>query len=461
MPIDASIPLQARPPQMPNLLDSFSRAQTLRNQEMQGSLMEQQGMIGQQTVAENQMKLQQQRKAEADRDLIRNLYLETGGDPDSFLKQLRTSGVSPETVMGLEKTFTEQKQSYMNLGETERRQQMEKYDRARAMLAPISDLDDDGKAGELFNQTLTAARAMGLIDEQAEEGLRQIMPNGFTRDGLRILQNSLTTGTKIAQEAEKELRAQAAMLRAQSYSQSIQDRIRNTDLRDERERQKLEQDMLQYERLLDKDKNLDDVSRLRITNDLEIARMRIEQAREEEKGRSDRFYAGEAGKTARLNISEQGKTVRQKDYLAQKDREAAQKGITPQQMVTVLQGSLKAMGLNSLDDLKDDNLSEFQNLFDAFMSVQQPQFGVEPSGLFGWGRSTTVAPGPPLNQGVFPQGQPPQGFIPDNQPMQVPPLPPGKVYVSGADGDGLFELPEAQLDDYLRANPNARAFKTE
>ncbi|HSW39094.1 MAG TPA: hypothetical protein VLL97_06345, partial [Acidobacteriota bacterium] len=255
---------------------------------------------------------------------------------------------------------------------------------------------------------------------------------------------------------ENQMKQQIAALRADAYSKNIDSLADSRKDKSAAEIEALKIRAEDLQRQIDRDANLDDRSRDELRARLQMHRETLAQRAEEERGR-----------TRRHELSEDGRNTRAREQQAAIDRraQAAMKaGIPPTQMLEVINKSLDAMGMNSIHDLDEDTVESFNNLVDSALQGLDPQFGYQPGGWFGWGSKATVSTGAPLNpqpQGVFPQEQPPQSFQPAGQPMNLPPLSPGKVYVSGPDGEGLFELPEAQLNDYLKANPKAKAYRAE
>jgi hypothetical protein len=375
MPINPSIPLQVEPPKPISLVDSWEKAQQLNNSRQ----------LGQQ----NDMKLQQMRQDNSDQEVIRRAYMQTGADPKEFVKRLKSSGIAPQTVMSIEKsindTLAAERERALRLDDTTRKQEMDRYDQLRGILIPIDEEKDDAKAAGMFQKAYEISKVRGWTDDKTEKVIKLAMGPGFSREGLKVLNNSLSTATDIHKEAEKELRAQATMMRAQSYAQNIDARIEQTDFKNDLSRQRLELDIKDYERLLVKDDSLDDLSRLRIRNTMEIARMRIKQERENEAGRNTRLDKTLANRTANIKVVQDRVDSRYGEAISKKM-------VSPSQVASAVSQSLKQMGYETLDDIDADELPDFQGLVDSYLSRQVPEFGKRSSGLFNMGSSTVVTP---------------------------------------------------------------------
>lgn len=109
--IDASIPLQVRPPQFEDPMQAYGKALTLKN------LMQQQ-QSGQLGIEREQMQNQAMRQDLADQQLMKDAYGQAGGDLDK-LPGMLAGKVSPKTLMALNASILEHRQKMAGLTKDE------------------------------------------------------------------------------------------------------------------------------------------------------------------------------------------------------------------------------------------------------------------------------------------------------------------------------------------------------
>jgi hypothetical protein len=383
MPINPQIALSVEPPKPINILDTFTRAQQLRNEQ-------QAGQINAQTMQENDLKLESQRQASSDQDTVRSIYFETGGEPTEFIKKLKTSRLAPQTVMGIEKTINDnldsERKRALQLTDDQRKQELDRYDQMRGMLLPIEDEPDDAKAAAMLDQVMQISKIRGLIDPKIEQVYKIAMSPGFNRQGLKILQNGLSTGKTIISEADKAYKNEIAMLRADAYAQSIDDKLLTTDFKNQSDRMRAEAYLDNVESQARRRTDMSGIERSRVLDSASKWRAEIKMAEEEEKGRNTRLESTLTNKTENIKLVQ--------DRVDNRYGEAiSKKMVSPSQVASAVSQSLKQMGYETLDDVDSSDLPAFQNLIDSYLSRQVPEFGKRSSGLFNMGSSPTVTPG--------------------------------------------------------------------
>jgi hypothetical protein len=117
MAIDPSISLGFRPPQIAPLeiqtpLERFGKILTLQN-------LMRQGQMGDIQLQTGQMQLEQARQAQRDDQLLRQIYIETGGDLDKAKTLLMQRGGSPTALFNLQKQDLERKKTLAEIGDKE------------------------------------------------------------------------------------------------------------------------------------------------------------------------------------------------------------------------------------------------------------------------------------------------------------------------------------------------------
>jgi hypothetical protein len=396
MTIDASIPLRAVAPQPIDLAGAYQKSYDLQNSAM--------------VTQQNRLKLEDQQEAAADSDKLRSIYIETGGDPEETIKRAKTSGIGPNAILGLEDHFNTMRKGIIGKQKDEKDLELVQYDQILAMLSPIDDELDDAKAAQMFNQAYTIAKNRGLITDKTDEMLRQVMPNGFDRQAFKMIKASLTTYSKIAAQNEKGMRAQAAMIRAQSYATNLEAKIGQTDFRNKTDRMKAEAYIDKMESDIEHDANLDEISRLRLKDQTARWRAQLKQSQVEEDGRNARFDKGEKGKNDRLNTQEAGKTQRQADREASiTARVKAKGGNTAPVQRNLVAAERLAKRLNpdweDLDDETQDGI--INDIFEGFQANEPIRVvGTQDKDAVFPDKATTVRPAAPAAKGKTDKPEP-------------------------------------------------------
>jgi hypothetical protein len=438
MPIDARIPLLAQAPQMPDLMDVYTKAQQLQNAKQQGQL---QGL----QLEQGRHALDQLRQSLQDEKAARDIIARHGDDIDAARSELYQE-LGPNAVKIIT-DMTNQRQVFAGMQEKDIELAKKRIGVFASTVHGIGNVEPE-KRQEAYEQALDFLVKNGLLQQDA---IGQSIPKEYPGDDvIGMISQSMTS-------VEKQIKQQESRLRAEWYARNIESTITARGAKTAADFERLENDIRETQRRIEADDRLDERERQRLIADMQKHRDNIARQAEEEHGRNRRFDEGEKGRMDRLRTQQQ--------FINDRMEKASRSNIAPSEVISVVNNALKAMGRNSLNELEEDEVLYFQGMVDSALMMQRPEFGTKtvPRFILPDRTRTTVTPGQNLNQapGVFPQGQAPQSFQPTGQSMNLPPLSPGKVYVSGPDGEGLFELPEAQLNDYLKANPKAKAYRAE
>ncbi len=351
--IDPSIALQVKSPQFENPLEVYARGMSLKNIMRQGQMQD--------------LQLQEAREQQADQERIRKAYMDSSGDLNDFMAKARQYGASPDAVLKVQQGILTQKEALLKMGKEEREEHLAKADQIRAMLIPIDEEKDDTRAAQMFAQTYIAAEKQGLVDDQSKQLLRQLMPQGFTRDGLRLLKSSLTTGTQLLKEANEAdkttanlMRANIAQQRADSYERNIEALINYRP-----EQIKIRREFLAAQ--IERDENLDEYRRDALRQQLEIVDRQIAGARERQERAGEQ--AMERTRYTQGEIS--ARSSRVQDAITQRQM---QKGQTGPQALRITEAAIRvASKLPGFGDLsEEDQISAINTLIDSGIGNVQP-----------------------------------------------------------------------------------------
>jgi len=279
MPIDHNIVFRSEQPKRIDVNAAYRDAYDQQNNSL--------------ILQQNRMKAQQQREEQEDVRKIKDAYIESNGDSDKWIESARKKGVHPSRIMAIEKDINARKEAAMNMDEKSRKALIEKNDVIRGIMSPVEDEKDNAKAAKMYEQAKWVAKQRGLLDDKTAETLDKMMPDGFDRDLFKIFMGSLTTGSKLASEAEKELRAQAAWQRAQNYAADLEQKMRATDFKNDTDRMRAKAYVENIERLILKDENIDEYNRLRLQDTTARWKAQLDQRSEEEQGRNYLEYGPE------------------------------------------------------------------------------------------------------------------------------------------------------------------------
>ena len=358
--IDASIPLSGQSFRAPDILAAYGKAMTVRNMMLQSQRE-------QQLLRQGEMESQAMQQAQADQEKLRRAYVDAGGDLAKTEELGRQYGASVDSLMKLRAQITEEKTKMAAMDPQTLAVQQQKNEMLRGMLQPILDEPDDNRAAQLLSQAYPAAKAQGIVDRRTEEMMRQVMPQGFTRDGLKMMSAGLTTGAQLIKEANEAdkttanlMRAQVTQQRADTYERSIENlsNYRGAGL-------ELRQKLLKQQ--ISRDTMLDDYRRDALQQQLEIVDRQIAGAHERQQMAGEQ--AMERTQYTQGAISERSKRVQNAITYRQ-----MQKGQTGPQALKITEAALRvASKLPGFDDLsEEDQISAINTLIDSGIGNIQP-----------------------------------------------------------------------------------------
>ena len=121
MAIDPRIALMGTPPQITvqpiSPLQQYGQMLSLRDMMQQGQVRDLQMQQGQLGLQQSQMQLEQQRQAVKDDQILRQAYIDAGGDLDKTQTNLMQRGGSPTALMNLRKQILETKKTLAEIDE--------------------------------------------------------------------------------------------------------------------------------------------------------------------------------------------------------------------------------------------------------------------------------------------------------------------------------------------------------
>jgi hypothetical protein len=305
MPIDASIPLQAKPPQPIDLAASYQKANTLLAQKQ--ALQE-----GGLRLQENALKLQDQKTQSEDDEKIRNAYLEAKGDLKKTLELVRIRNVGPVAVKKLEDMIFQKKQDAFKDDESTRKAKLARYDELRSIFKGIDDIKEDEPAAEMFKKAYWVAKQRGLIDEETDAAINKLMPEGFNRQGFNFFKYGLVSAAQSVAEEASTMRAQSQMIRAQAFERDLQAKLGALNYKNKTDRMRAEAYIKDKESEIQRRTDLSEIERLELENTVKWHRSQIKQAEKEEEGRRLRWQEKLKQETEKLEKTEKGKTERAK-----------------------------------------------------------------------------------------------------------------------------------------------------
>lgn len=418
MAIDARIPLAVNPPQVPDLAAAYKNAYQLQN-------MKQQRTLQQQSMQENEMKLQEMRDTLQAERTARKILAEDP-DPKTAMPKL-VQAIGPKAY----KIGTE----LFNLQQSMNRMDESQLDLVKKRLGSVGNLvysiqnAPEEKRPTLYKQAIDTAVKNGYITrEQVASGM---FPAEYPGDEI------LNMWAMSNVDTVKQVNAEISRLRADSYANNVASLAQARELKSETDRKNVEIKLEDLKRKIDKDVNLDEVNRERLSNQITIAQMNLRQRQVEESNRNRRFEEGEENEMTRFREGEAGKTYRTQLSRASIEKIAAAKNTSAANVMKAYTTALKTAkdaNKEDWDDLESDVQDRIINAyFDAFVTntptaTESQQTG----GFLGMGKNTerTVKPsGPPITPQApaAPANTPPaaetqRGAKPTNAPSVNPKL---------------------------------------
>lgn len=138
MPTDPTIPLMSRPPQPQSPLATLAQIQQLRGMQTQQQL-EQAQLAG--LDQENQMRQTQMQ----DQQIMRQAWMDSQGDPNTFLSLASQRGASATALMQSKATMLDMQMKTAALDEKTRANLQAKNDRIQSVLTPVAGEPDPNK----------------------------------------------------------------------------------------------------------------------------------------------------------------------------------------------------------------------------------------------------------------------------------------------------------------------------
>lgn len=227
---DPNISLNIQPVQSVNPLESYARVMAL-NHAMQ------QQQLGAEALRGERLQNQQRETAIKDDELMRQTYMEVGGDPEKALQLAAQRGVGPKIIQSMQQFLLEHAQKRATLKKTEAETHDLKRDAINAAMQPVFAEQDPAKQEQLWNQASALLQQNGTITPQ--EAQDHPYPGA---DGVKGYAASLVTDKWVTAQANK-LRADAAARQA-TTAESRETR-ETEDSRIRRRRDTLEGDILE------------------------------------------------------------------------------------------------------------------------------------------------------------------------------------------------------------------------
>lgn len=205
MASNPAIALTVEPPKPLDIAGAFQKAAALRS-------MANKNTIQKQAIEQNAQALRDQELARKDNELVRKAWAESGGNDEDFLKRIKTSGVSPETVLRHETAYANKIKAFGALDEQTQKNKQTTWNILRARVKPIlAEWDknkDDAKAADAMNSVFNIARDQGVIDEDEMKRYQGIMDKGWNRQDAQMLYNSWISDLNMAEEVVKPVEVQ-------------------------------------------------------------------------------------------------------------------------------------------------------------------------------------------------------------------------------------------------------------
>lgn len=218
--IDASIPLQVRPPQIetPDQVEASAL-------QLQG--MRQQQQLGQLNAQALTMENQQRQLDLQDQQTLKQAWMDAGGDMSRALTLAQQRGISPKNWMAVNQGLIAQREALAKLSGEQLENIQKQHDMARGLLQPVLDAPPEQQAA-LWTQQYQKGVAQGLIDPH-DQTISQTFPGA---DQAKQIALGLATGSQLAKEATEQKQADARMLTASTGVQKEQREAGRQDFMD-------------------------------------------------------------------------------------------------------------------------------------------------------------------------------------------------------------------------------------
>jgi hypothetical protein len=387
MPIDPRIPLAAQAPQMPNVMESMGRVQSLKNMAQQNRMNDLNLQTGQLNLEETRKRLDATEKARK----IMSEEKDARKAAKRIMKEVGPYGLEvAQEVANFDAALS-------TMDENQLKATGERLKMIGSAINPIRDMPEEQRAAA-YDAALKQLVANGIIKQ---EDIGAKFPAAYPgAETLDMMANS-------AVSVENQYRSAVAAQRAKAYADNIASLAKQRDDKANIDWVQYELDVRDLERKLASDEMLDSRERRKLEAQLKQHQDTLRQRAIEERGRNQRFEQGEQGEMDRLNVREEGLMDRLKfrEEAIWERQQALQKDYKPEQITAAYQRSMEFVaGKNAtLEDLDDDEIEAVNNLAQAALQLESVEAGkTQGMKLLGirYGRDVTVTPNGPAN----PQG---------------------------------------------------------
>ena len=383
MPIDPRIPLQAEGIKAPNMLESASRVQSLRN-------MAQQNQLGAQQLEQNQLGLDETRKRLQDTEHARRIMAEEK-DARKAIRRIMNE-VGPGGVEAA-KSIAQFDAAVSTMDENDLKLTGQRLQMIGSALNPIREMPEEQRAAA-YDAAYKQLVANGIVNpEDPQAKIPAAYPGAETLD---MMANS-------AVSVENQYKSAVASQRAQSYAANIASLEKQRQNKSNIDWVQYALDVEEMGRKLASDQMLDARERQKIESQLRQHRETLAQRAKEEAGRNRRFDAGEANDKTNLQTQEQGLMDRLKfreNAIAER-QQALLKDFTPAQITGAYEDAMKLVAGKdaTFEDMSDDEIEAMEVMAEQALKLESARVGkTEGKKLLGirYGRDVQVTPGQPV-----------------------------------------------------------------
>lgn len=179
------------------------------------------------------IQLHEAEQAQRDQELLGPAYLNAHGDMDQFFKNATSAGVRPQTIMALQKQWTDQAKSYADLGSANADLLAKHNNALLGSLRQFSTGTDTAGnpvyrniSGDEANSFLSNAVQNGYLSKDHAAQFQQQLQNGATAADLQHFASSLRTDTQALAAGRDIALTNEATERARQESMATDERLR-------------------------------------------------------------------------------------------------------------------------------------------------------------------------------------------------------------------------------------------
>lgn len=179
------------------------------------------------------IQLHEAEQAQRDQELLGPAYLNAHGDMDQFFKNATAAGVRPQTIMGLQKQWTDQAKAYADLGSVNADLLTKHNNALLGSLRQFSTGTDT--AGNPVYRNITGDEASSFLDNAVQNGylskdhaaqIQQQFQNGATAADLQHFGSALRTDTQALAAGRDIALTNEATERARQEAMATDERLR-------------------------------------------------------------------------------------------------------------------------------------------------------------------------------------------------------------------------------------------